>query len=345
MGAFAEWQPRYAEHGIATFPVVILEDGRKTPAVKGYLRLGAKYSSQLTLKFGEHDAIGLACHRNKITVLDVDTPDERVLADALDKHGHTPFIVRSGSGNWQAWYRNNGEGRRIRPHPHLPIDILGDGYVVAPPSRGRKGRYELVQGSLADLDLLPTMLRGKQAANDVSRETERTEPTQSVKPPKGKLKEGSRNDELWRHCMKIIRGCATVEELMGKAMDHNREAFYEPLPDAEVLKVVASAMAYERDGKNWFGHGARVVMNHSIVDDLAASEPRAFALLSLLMRHHWARPFKLTKAYAASIGWAVNTLRDARDVLLKLELIVCIHEGGKGPNDPPEYQFGKGVKN
>nr|CAD6417860.1 hypothetical protein REQ54_01760 [Rhizobium sp. Q54] len=340
MGAFAEWQPQYAERGIATFPVDILEDGRKKPAVGGYLKLGARYSAQLTMKFGGCDALGLACSSNKITVLDVDTPDERVLADALSRHGQTPFVVRTGSGNWQAWYRHNGESRKIRPESDKPIDILGGGYVVAPPSMGRKGRYELVQGSLDDLANLPRMLPLAKPANDAGC---KEDVRQEREPVLGKIKDG-RNDALWRHCMKIIRGCANVEELMGKAMDHNREAFYEPLPDAEVLKVVASAMTYEREGKNWFGHGARVVMENDIVDNLAATEPRAFALFTILMRHHWGRTFKLAKAHAAHIGWAVNTWRDARDVLIRVGLIECIHEGGKGPNDPPEYQFAKGVK-
>jgi len=69
----------------------------------------------------------------------VDTPDERVLADALGRHGPTPLVIRSGSGNWQAWYRNGGEPRRVRPWADKPIDILGDGFTVAPPSRGVQG--------------------------------------------------------------------------------------------------------------------------------------------------------------------------------------------------------------
>ncbi|MBB3645614.1 hypothetical protein FHX14_001793 [Rhizobium sp. BK619] len=349
MAAFAEWQPRYAAHGIATFPVVI--DGKdKRPAVKGYLKLGSKVSDQLALRFPAHDAIGLACRRNNITVLDVDTTDERVLADGLSRHGQTPFIVRSGSGHYQAWYRHNGERRRVRPDLRLPIDILGDGYVVAPPSLGSKGRYQVIQGKMDDLDSLPVMIHPEIASEpetsrlqeDSRRTSERRE---SAAPTFGKQGEGNRNQTLWLFCMKAVRGCHKIEELLEKAMRHNGEAYCQPLPTEEVLKVVASAWGYEVEGKNWFGHGARVVMHHSIVDNLAAPEPRAFALLSLLMRNHWGRTFYLTKAYASSIGWAVNTLKDARDVLIRLELIECIHEGGKGPNDPPEFQFGKGVKN
>ena len=322
MGIFSEWQPQYAERGVVTFPV-----RNKVPAVKGYLKLGERVSEKLAEKFAGDNTFGFACKRNKITVLDIDTSDEKVLADALDRHGPTPIVIRSGSGNFQAWYRHNGERRRVRPDRALPIDILGDGFVIAPPSLGAKGRYHMIDGSLDDINRLPTMR--SVAAVDKSLVVTKTGT-------------GNRNDGLWRYCMRAARGCHRIEDLMSKAMDHNSSAFYQPLPAEEVLKIVASAWGYEVEGKNWFGHGDRVIVDHRIVDDLAAAEPRAFALLSLLMRNHWGREFYLTKAYAENIGWAINTLRDAREVLLKHRLIECLHAGGRGPNDPPVYRFRKG---
>jgi Bifunctional DNA primase/polymerase, N-terminal len=158
MGTFADWQPRYAEHGISSFPVVVNEAGKK-PVVKGYLKVGPNLSRQFVFRFPDHDALGVSCGpRNGITVLDVDSPDERVLADALARHGATPFVVRSGGGNYQAWYRHGGEKRQIRPWgKELPIDILGGGYVVAPPSLGARGAYRIIQGDLDDLRRLPRM--------------------------------------------------------------------------------------------------------------------------------------------------------------------------------------------
>ncbi|MGA7527001.1 MAG: bifunctional DNA primase/polymerase, partial [Pseudolabrys sp.] len=154
-GLFARWQPLYAEHGIPTFPV-----RDKRPAVRGYLKLGSITSTRLAEKFPDANAIGFALgERSKITVLDVDTPDERVLVDALDHHGRTPIIVHSGSANFQAWYRWNGERRQIRPFGDKPIDVLGGGYVVAPPSRGTKSTYQFIEGSLDDITRLPR-LRG-----------------------------------------------------------------------------------------------------------------------------------------------------------------------------------------
>jgi len=336
MGAFAEWQPRYAEHGIATFPVVILEDGRKTPAVKGYLRLGAKYSSQLTLKFGEHEAIGLACQRNKITVLDVDTPDERVLADALNRHGQTPFVVRSGSGNWQAWYRNNGEGRRIRPDPNLPIDILGDGYVVAPPSRGKKGTYELIQGTMHDLDGLPKMKGIANRNNRPAKATKEAEPVSKVLA--NTMREGSgRNDSLFRRALRNAHHARTQEELV-EMVAHANKQFAEPLPSDEVLSCARSAWKYKMEGRLMVPGGeATAVVFKSDMDHLW-DEPLALALLIRLRIANGYRngaPFPLSQEIARSMNVSPPTYRAARDILAQRNFLEIIHPGGKGKNDPP----------
>jgi hypothetical protein len=184
MGLFAEWQPQYASHGIATFPV----RGKK-PAVKGYLKLGTQVSEQLALKFANDNAFGFACRCNRIAVLDVDTPDERLLADALTLFGPTPIIVRSGSGNYQAWYRHNGERRHVRPDPSKPIDILGDGYVVAPPSLGGKGPYQIIQGTLDDLDRLPVMRNAEGLARAESA-------AGALSGASGRIGQGRRHDAL-----------------------------------------------------------------------------------------------------------------------------------------------------
>jgi hypothetical protein len=126
--------------------------------VSRYNKFGLVGSAKIARRFADAPAIGFMCGRcSGVTVLDVDTIDERVLADAIDRHGHTRIIARSGSGHFQAWYRHAGERRLIRPRRNVPIDILGGGFVVAPPSRVAKGSYQFIQGSLDDLDSLPTL--------------------------------------------------------------------------------------------------------------------------------------------------------------------------------------------
>jgi hypothetical protein len=91
VGIFAAWQPQYAELGIATFPV-----REKKPAVKGYLNLGLRASGELRERFKDASAIGLACKRSGVTVLDVDSTDERLFADALDEFGPTHSSSEAG---------------------------------------------------------------------------------------------------------------------------------------------------------------------------------------------------------------------------------------------------------
>lgn len=78
IGLFAQWQPRYAERGVATFPIV----GKK-PRVTNWQRIGLPGSAQLAKKFAEDDAFGFVCGpHNGITVVDIDSPDHTVVTEA-----------------------------------------------------------------------------------------------------------------------------------------------------------------------------------------------------------------------------------------------------------------------
>lgn len=321
-GIFQQWQPRYAEHGVATFPV-----REKRPAVSGYLKMGLPASEQLAIKFPNENAFGLACRRNRITVLDVDSPDERLLADALSEFGPTPFIVRSGSGNFQAWYRHNGEKRRVRPDPRRPIDVLGDGFVVAPPSEGAKGRYAIIEGALDDLARLPALRLVDHAFSPTSNQ-----------PSTAKLQVGKRNQELWRACMKRARGCREVTELMRSAVEMNQAMFYRPLPDEEVLRVVASAWSRELSGQNWFGSSGKVVVDAKVVDDLLIGDQDALLLLTVLHRHHTGKAtFVIANAMHETMGWRRQRLAAARRRLEQTGFIEEVR--ARRRHEPAAYRF------
>lgn len=331
MSTFGEWQPRYEEAGIATFPV-----RDKKPAVQGYLKAGLRASRQFAGRFAAEEAFGFACKRNNICVLDVDTPSEQTLCDALAKFGPTPIIVRSGSGNWQAWYRHNGERRSVRPDPAQPIDILGDGFVVAPPSLGGKGRYELITGSLADIPNLPTMRRP--VAENPSQGTPEADTD--------RIDVGQRNDTLWRACMAKAKSCGSLEELMQFAVAANQSSFYEPLPDDEVMRVVASAWSKQLSGENWFGSGERVVVKHEEIDNVLRRHPDAFILLTVLRRHHWGRDFVVANAMHETMpggGWSRKRLAAARSWLEKTGEIKQVRPASKRYG-PALYRFKGGRK-
>jgi hypothetical protein len=217
--AFRQWQARYAAHRIATFP---LRDD-KVPAIKGYGRVGLRGSKQLAEKFDEADAFGFSCGaRNKVTVLDVDTTDENVLSDALTRHGATPLIVRTASGKWHAYYRHKGERRFIRAWgDDCPIDLLGGGVAVAPPSKIGRGTYEIIEGSLDDFDGLPVM--GGLEDRLYARANNYGAPGSAGAASVGdsSIPVGQWNNALFKHCMKKAVACSSLDELLGEAEDFN----------------------------------------------------------------------------------------------------------------------------
>jgi hypothetical protein len=321
MGLFAQWQPEYARRGIATFPVRI-EGKDKKPAVSDYLKLDARTSQQLVRRFGGYQAFGLALRPSRITVLDVDTTDERVLADAMDRHGRSPFIVRSISGHYQAWYRHNGERRRVRPWgADLQIDVLGDGFVVAPPSRAAHGEYQIIEGTLDDLEQLPSL-------QDLSLPSQNT-PSKTTPDCIGV---GHRNDTLFRFCMKKAHECGSKSQLLKAARSYVDETFKPKLSDAEISRTVDSAWGYTERGENRFGAGRRVQFEHEEVDALAGEHPDAFALLGLLRRHHWNREFVVANALAKTLGpkgWRRQRFAAARQVLEQQGRIIMIRAPAK----------------
>jgi Bifunctional DNA primase/polymerase, N-terminal len=280
----------------------------------------------LARKFPESESFGfVAGERNRLTILDVDANDESILVDALDRHGHTKIVARTAGGGFHAWYRHNGEGRWVRPESNRPIDVLGAGLVVAPPSRSCRGYYEFIQGRLEDLDIahLP-VLKGVCVARDLPRE---------------KIGQGHRNTSLWRHCMRHAPRCDDFESLLDVARTFNGERMVEALSDAEVVKTAASAWEYTVAGKNYF-NAPVTALRHEEIDALAFRNPDAFALLAYLRRCHWnRRTFALTKAFAQQIGWWDRRLRAATRSLVEFGIIECINPGGRGPHDPPQYRW------
>jgi len=87
----------------------------------------------LAIKFADARAFGFACGaRNRVTVIDKDENDERIVHVAEQLFGASPLLWQTGGGKYAAAYRFNGERRHVRPIRSLPIDILGGGFIVAP---------------------------------------------------------------------------------------------------------------------------------------------------------------------------------------------------------------------
>jgi Bifunctional DNA primase/polymerase, N-terminal len=259
-------------------------------------------------------------------VLDVDTADETIAADAINRHGQPAIIVRTASGKFHHLYRYNGERRRIRPWAERPIDLLGDnGYALAAPSKTAKDSYEIIHGHFDDLDRLTPMA---------------APPAEAISQPlpfkwTGMRAGDGRNRALWERCMRTGSG-RNLEGMMEIARNANQE-FKEPMMDAEVVKIATSAWHYDDAGLNFFTR-PRIMLDHDAYDALDSFNPNAVRLLLRLERFHGGNStFVLSIAMAPTMGWGWDTWYAARDALVESGIIRCIKHGGRGPNDPPVY--------
>jgi hypothetical protein len=321
--------------GIPTFPVEIVDD-RKKPKVRGYSKVGIPYSTQLALDFEECHAFGFMCgKKSSITIGDVDERGDEFLYAGLEMWGDTPFIVRTANGKYHCYYRNGGEKRLIRPlGKQKPYDILGDGFVVAAPSLGPKGQYQIIRGSVDDLRRLPPMRQVLVQPQAIDNSP------QTVDKPWGGMVEGDgRNHHLWYFLMGQAHG-RSLDEIAAIADDQNGR-LGQPMSEAELNKIVQQVWSYEDRGHNWVGVGKTMFLPHALYDKLEENE-NAMRLFLRLQRVHWHRDqFCLANAMAKELRWSWRTWAAARTFLVRQEIIACVHEGGNGPNDPPIYAWVK----
>jgi hypothetical protein len=319
-------------HRIPTFPVEIV-DGRKKPRVRGYRKIGIPYSTQLAL-FHDSHTFGFMCGRkSNITVGDVDECGDEFLYAGLEMWGDTPLIVRTANGKYHCYYRNGGEKRQIRPlGRHRPYDILGDGFVVAAPSLSPQGQYQIIRGSVDDLEHLPPM---RQLL--VQPQTIDSSP-QTVDKPWSEMVEGDgRNSVLWKYLMGQAHG-KSLDEIAKIADDQNRR-LKEPMAETELNTIVESVWSYEKRGYNFVGVGRTMVLPFDLYDRLEGHID-ALALLMRLQRINFHRdPFILSNGMAKELRWGWSRFKAATVALVRGEIIACVDEGGRGPHNPPIYAW------
>jgi hypothetical protein len=239
--------------------------------------MGLPASQLLALKWG--DAEGLACmagSRNRLTVVDIDArgaEGERLLADVQGEIGRSRFIVRTGGGGFHAYFKHRGEGRKIRLDPQRPIDLLGGGQIVLPPSRGSKGNYEIIEGNIDDLNSLtpierPILPRGEQ-------------PQEAAPQSFPEMRTSSgRNNALFNALCKEARQLPpNLDVFISRARELNQQ-FGDPMIDSRVVNTAKSVFGYVESGQLRTGeHGAW--FKRPQARELA-KDPYLFALIAWL---------------------------------------------------------------
>lgn len=231
------------------------------------------------------------------------------MSAAIERFGDTPIIIRTASGKAKLWYRHNGEGRHVRPFNGLPIDILGGGFTIGPPSwRDDLGAsYAFVAGGLDDLHRLPT-IRSDAMPGTLTRAPEA-------------VQRGERNDSLWRYCMSQARHCDDIDALIDVALTWTN-AFPEPLDAAEAERCARSAWRYESEGRNYLGlRKPQLNDGDKIMDDLIGEPSNAYGFYLYLNRWHSNRPhFAIAPTAMSEAGsppWPRRQIERARDALLE----------------------------
>jgi hypothetical protein len=286
--------------------------------------------------------IGVLTGLSGVTVVDCDAPV--AVAAMIERCGDTPLKTSTPSGGVHLWYRSNGERcANLRPEG-LPVDVKAKGgFVVVPPSVRPSGPYagrlyRFHSGSWADLGNLPSIRCGSLAT---ARPRKPGPPTRLCA-----VKEGHRNNMLFRALLRHAPHCDYMEDLMDVANSINDDCD-PPLPDLEVERAVCSAWRYEQNGQNWVGKGARAYITSSEHQFLATRQfgPDALLLITKLRLTHALRPeFCISpKAMARAKvfpGWGPQRYRHAIALLVQSGGLRITHRGGRSGGDARRYAFG-----
>jgi len=322
-GIFAEWQPRYAQRGVATFPVQIIGNDKK-PRTKGYLKTGLRGSAQLAAKFADAKSFGFACGRyNRLMVVDMDSTDPAIIREGERLFGTSPLLWRTGGGKFAMPFRYNGERRRrIRPIKSLPIDLLGAGFVVAPPSVGETRAYEIIKGTLADLDRVP-----------VARIPDEIAQLMPAGDHIGRIPKGERNNELFNYCNRVVNHCDTIDQLIDAARTWADDRLAAPLAPAEIIKVSKSVWQYQGGRKRIINHMVEAPEYNALVANVDA-----LALFAYLSAENGpGANFMIADGLSKARGWPRRFVPAAREALLKLRVVELVRAAGK--NAPALYRW------
>lgn len=333
---FADSAVEYHDRGLRPFPI-----RGKTPAVAGWNKRA--YGRQTIEQWANGTFAGMNIGVptgpiTRLTVIDIDAPELRDYA--FDRFGQTPVVVQTGTqGHLQAYYRYSGEKNAIGIDG-LMIDVRGDGgMVVAPPSI-TSGQYRFESGSFDDLQNLPTVIPGSLCIS-VERETcvrngqsRQTPPIHSPKPVELMVEGDGRNPALFMFVMSMARNFGDKTALLDCADTRNRECA-EPLPHAEVQKIVRSVINYLERGDLWTDGIARGVITAGEAEILRGNSDAVYLLIEARINHAARKePFAFGTAMAVRLGWGMDRFRKARDKLCETGFLECVHNGGRGKHDP-----------
>jgi hypothetical protein len=317
MAAFADAAPAWAAAGIVPLPV--------SPTGKGWMvkhpetfRRPAAMALAAKPRFAAAN-LGFMCgSHNRLTVVDVDSKVDAELQHALETYGDSPIIVSTPSGGHHVYYAHNDEPRKVRPDAGHPIDMLGGGLCVAPPSvRPSGASYAWQRGSLADIanGNLPKIRNGAvPKTRDLGRHAG------------WRVPEGERNAQLFKYCRQIVGYCDDLDQLIDAARTWADSKCAEPLPDAEIVATAYKVWKYQGGRKRIMQNIVEAPFYAALIADLDA-----LALYSYLSAENGpAAEFMVADGLGPARNWPQRFVPKARRALLAMGAIKCVRFPRKG---------------
>ncbi|MGN7614022.1 bifunctional DNA primase/polymerase [Magnetococcales bacterium HHB-1] len=318
--------------GVDSFPIPCGGEDGKIPMVH-WKKIKKKLSNNTIEEWGKKfpDAnIGLITGPSKLTIIDVDEPDESSLEEAINMFGESPVIARTPKGGFHIFFRSSGEKNHQKIY-NKKIDIRGiGGFIVVPPStRPDVGNYKFIDCGIEDFIYLPTIKEGSIQNHRTSSDD--------------KVKEGMRNKTLFDRLRQEALKIESENDLIEKAREINND-FDPPLPDREAVRTARSVYKLKISGRLMVkGNRYVPVMTENELEKLM-HKPRAGMLYQFLRLNHEGYREEFTimaKSMAVnSIPWSEKIIRENIKYLIKLGFIVKTHTG-KGTGDPSTYKFTK----
>ena len=331
-GAFAEAVEVFSAQGIGVIPTG--PDKPSMPMVRNPASLGVRASQTLVAhpRFAHANAGVWAGQRSGLTIVDIDSYDAGHVADAINIFGDTPLKISTPSGGLHLWYRHAGEGRRIRPFGRdLPLDVLGSGLAVVPPSHrpatGSKvaGAYRVIEGDLRSLGCLPKINLGAMPA-------QRSAPQPAPRASSGDVREmregDGRDNAIFAFARSAAGGCGTEAELVEAVLAENAR-MAEPLPAVVAQRKAAQAWTYKVKGRLMVAGTKSAVLTAAMIKACAPYPPALLLLAHLRSEHAPDHVFAcVPEAIGPSLSMARGTVRRAIGFLLNIGALHLRERGG-----------------
>lgn len=219
----------------------------------------------------------------------------------------------------------------------VPIDVLGSGVSVAPPTVNSKGTYQFIRGGLEDVQRLPVMRGLDDYQQKIILPDDVETPIEEIEQPRQKIKEGNRDNSLWQACMFQSKQVQTFDELLAFARSYNEETMQPALSDSIVVDKANSAWRYEALGLNTIGQRAII-----IPQKLQNVPADAIYLYTRLQRQFfWTDEFPMPKTYGKNFDMGWRRLANAAKALIKAGAIRKVRKGGRFEGDAATYAWVK----